>query len=215
MQRIIIGTSRVLAIISALSVVVLMLAITLDVVVRTATRSSVPGMIELAESCLVIAVFFGIALAGVRGEHVAVTLVADRLGARMNRVFDLVVWGLSSVFLVWMVFATIERALDATEKGEERFGLIRWPLWPLRWVIVVGLIALLLVAVLNLVRTIAGREPVGAASELELVEQQEAQLELEAEVSDETGPAAELTATHEPKAVHEPRATDETGRTDA
>lgn len=176
MQNVIIGTSRVLAFISALSVVVLMLAITLDVIVRTATRSSVPGMIELAESCLVIAVFFGIALAGVRGEHVAVTLVADRLGMRANRAFDLIVWALSTVFLAWMVFATIERAIDATDKGEERFGLIRWPLWPLRWVVVVGFIALLLVAILNLVRTISGRDPVGAASEVELVADREAEI---------------------------------------
>lgn len=173
MQRAIIGLSRVFAIISALSVVVLMLSITADVVVRTITQASLPGMIELAESCLVVAVFFGLALAGVRGEHVAVTLLADRLSATWNKAFNLVVWIVSTIFLAWMLFATIERAIDATEQGEERFGLVQWPLWPLRWIIVVGFAALLLVAIVNMVRTITRRDPLGAGSELALALEQE------------------------------------------
>ncbi|MGO2112238.1 MAG: TRAP transporter small permease [Pseudoclavibacter sp.] len=179
MKTAVTALSRGFAIISALSIVVLMLAIAADVVMRTVTQASLPGMIELAESCLVIAIFFGLALAGTRGEHVSVTLLADRLNPAWNRVFDIAVWLCSSVFLAWMLWSSTQRAIDSTEQGEERFGLIRWPMWPLRWVIVIGFAAILIVALLNAVRSITGAGPLGAAGELELAAQQEADLEAE------------------------------------
>ncbi|WP_324651305.1 TRAP transporter small permease [Georgenia sp. H159] len=158
------GVSIVLAIIATLSIIVLMLAIALDVTFRFTTGASVPGMLELAESCLVVAVFFGLAWAGIQGEHIAVTLVANRFGPRVNRVFDLVTWTVSTAFLAWLVYASIERARAATALGESRFGLIEWPLYPWRWVIVIGLAALLLVSLANLLRSAMGREPYGTST---------------------------------------------------
>jgi|UPI00038036A5 TRAP-type C4-dicarboxylate transport system permease small subunit len=161
-----------MGVIAALSLVVLMFAITLDVVVRYLTKASVPGMLEIAESCLVISIFFGLPLAAVRGEHVAVSLVTDRLGAAAARACALFAWAVTSLFLAWMSWASIVRALDATQRGEERFGLIRWPIWPMRWVIVVGLVVFFTVALLNVIRVIAGRETLGAQDDVELAREQ-------------------------------------------
>ncbi|GAB3618288.1 hypothetical protein GCM10027416_28450 [Okibacterium endophyticum] len=164
-MKIVFWLSRVLAILSALSIVVLMLAITADVIARYASEASIPGLLELAESSLVVAVFFGLAWAGVQGEHVAVTLLADRLGERTNRVFDIVVWALATAFLVWFLCAVVERAISSTRAGEQRFGLMQWPLYPLRWAIAIGIGAFLIVAIANLVRSIAGRRPVGGSTD--------------------------------------------------
>jgi len=165
MERLTFRLSLALAIISAMSIVTLMLAITVDVIFRFVSRSSVPGLIELAESSLIVAVFFGLAWAGLKGEHVAVTLLSDRLGPSTNRVLDLVVWTLVSLFLTWMLYATTIRAISSTQASEERFGLVRWPLYPLRWVIVIGLAAFLVVAVTNLVRVLEGKRPLGSGNE--------------------------------------------------
>lgn len=164
MERVTVAASRVLAILSALSIVVLMLAIAADVTVRFISKASLPGMLEVAETSLVVAVFFGIAWAGVQGEHVAVTLVTDRLSARANALINVGVWGMSSLFLGWMFYATSTKALDATVNLEERFGLVRWPLYPARWVIALGIAAFLLVAVLNFVRALRGRPVLGEDS---------------------------------------------------
>lgn len=43
-------------------------------------------------------------------------------------------------------------------------GLIAWPLYPSRWIIVVGVAAMLLVALINVGRTIRGHEVLGADS---------------------------------------------------
>lgn len=174
MERFVTKLSRALAVISALSIVVLVISITTEVVIRNITSSSVPGMVEIAESSLVVGVFFGLGWAAVRGEHVTVTILSDRVGPRANQVFHLVTWTLASAFLVWMVYATTQRAVRATIAGEERFGLLRWPLWPLRWVIALGLAVLLVVAVINMLRAFERRSLLGAEHEAELAQMQTA-----------------------------------------
>ncbi|GAA2171959.1 hypothetical protein GCM10009846_07990 [Agrococcus versicolor] len=149
----------VLAVLAALAIVVLMLAICADVVVRTATGASLPGMVELAESSLVVAVYLAIAWGLVRGEHVVVTLLTDRLGHRASHVLAIVAGIVVVVLLAWATVATFERAAEATRVGEERFGLVRWPLWPLRWAIVVGFAVTLVVALVQLVDAVRGRLP--------------------------------------------------------
>jgi TRAP-type C4-dicarboxylate transport system permease small subunit len=160
-ERAIIGLARVLAILAAVAIVVVMLSTALNVVVRFTTSTTLPGTLELAQSCLVIAVFFGLAWAGVTGDHVAVRLLSDRLGRGANRVLDVVVWALATVFTAWITYASFERAIDATDRGETAFGLIEWPGWPWRWFLLAGLAAFLLITVANLVRAVAGRIPFG------------------------------------------------------
>ena len=74
------------------------------------------------------------------------------------RVVNIFVWALSSAFIAWLLYASILRAVDSTQMLEERFGIVRWPMSP-SWVLVVGLVALLLVTLLNLARAIAGLAP--------------------------------------------------------
>ncbi|WP_147102945.1 TRAP transporter small permease [Nesterenkonia populi] len=191
--------ARVLAVLSAGAIVVMVVAIACDVIVRNTTGASVRGMLELAETSLVISVFFGLAWAGVKGEHVCVTLLVDRFHEAATRLVQIVVWALSTVFISWLLYATVLRAIDSTTMREERFGLVRWPIYPMRWVIVAGLVALLLVALLNLARSVAGRLPMGPESELQavLVQQERvaAQTEESLEALDKQVPGASAAET--------------------
>ncbi|GAA1141509.1 TRAP transporter small permease [Nesterenkonia lutea] len=158
MERLVVNLSRVMGVIAALAIVVLMAAIVTDVVTRYLTGSSMPAMVELSESALVVSIFFGLAWAGASGAHVSVTLVTDRLSARLNRLLAVTVWVLTTLFVSWLTFATAGRAMNATGRGETRMGIVEWPTWPLRWVIVAGFLALLLVSLANLVRALRGRD---------------------------------------------------------
>ncbi|MFD1718392.1 TRAP transporter small permease subunit [Georgenia deserti] len=156
-ERLVVGLGRVMGVIGALAIVVLMLAIVIDVTARYLTNASVPAMLEISESALVVAIFFGLAWAGASGAHVSVTLVSDRLPRRTNAVLQVVVWGLATALSAWLLYAGFIRALDATSRGESRMGLIQFPLWPLRWAIVAGFTAFLLVCLANLIRSLRGR----------------------------------------------------------
>ena len=104
------------------------------------------------ETVLVAAVFLGLAYTGATNGHIAVDLVTDRLPRRASRWVDAFGWSSTALILLWLAYATGARALESTEKNESRMGLVNWPLWPARWLIVVGLVATLLVAVVNVAR---------------------------------------------------------------
>ena len=164
MEKLVVRISQVMGTLAALAIVVLMVAIVIDVVVRYTTGSSVPAMVELAESSLIMAVFFGLAWGGVTGGHVAVTIVADRFSRTVSRMLAILVWGGSSAFLGWFTYATTLRAISATQRKEIRMGLVQWPMWPMRWVIVLGLAMLCLVCVANTVRSLRAQQLLPADS---------------------------------------------------
>jgi TRAP-type C4-dicarboxylate transport system permease small subunit len=157
--------SAALGVIAAGALVVLMLATVIDVVVRWIARASVPGMLEVAESALVVSVFLGLAWTSMQGGHVAVSIVTDRLRPRAAQAVSIVVWVLNTGLLAWMTYASVARALQATALHETRFGIVQWPVWPLRWVIAVGLGLWLIVAAANVVRTIRGLSAYGEDAE--------------------------------------------------
>lgn len=167
MEKLIRGTARVLAVLSAVAIVVMVIAIAIDVFVRNTTGASLGGMIEIAETAMVTAVAFGLAWAGVNGEHVAVTLITDRFGPRMAKITNIFVWIVTAVYTGWLSYANILRSIDSWGSKETRFGLVQWPMYPMRWVLTIGLISLFIVAVVNLLRTVSGKEPMGFADEVE------------------------------------------------
>ncbi|MDN6149715.1 MAG: TRAP transporter small permease, partial [Yaniella sp.] len=169
MEKLIHGMARLLAVLSAVAIVVMVIAIAVDVFVRNATGASLPGMIEIAETSMVTAVAFGLAWAGVNGEHVAVTLLTDRFNPTWARATNIFIWALVAFYTAWLSYANILNSVQATQAGEIRFGLVQWPMYPMRWILTLGFISLLLVALANLYRCLTHKEPMGFSDELEAV----------------------------------------------
>ncbi|WP_221583372.1 TRAP transporter small permease [Microbacterium sp. G2-8] len=149
---------------ASLSTIAIMVVITIDVVVRNVGGRSVPGLLEMSESALVATVFLGLAYAGATNSHVAVDLLTNALPRRAARILIGVGWLIGIVVTVWFVIATSERALQSTEAGELRQGLIDWPLWPARWLVVIGFASFLLVAIINVVLVLRGKPLLGEDS---------------------------------------------------
>ena len=167
MEKLIRGMARLLAVLSAVAIVVMVIAIAVDVFVRNATGASLPGMIEIAETAMVTAVAFGLAWAGVNGEHVAVTLLTDRFNAKWAKITNIFVWALTAFYTAWLSYANVLNSIQSTEAGEIRFGLVQWPMYPMRWVLTLGFISLFFVALVNLYRCLTNKEPMGFADEVE------------------------------------------------
>src|SRR5699024_7000928 len=167
MEKLIRGLARVLAVLSAVAIVAMVIAIAIDVFVRNITGASLPGMVEIAETSMVTAVAFGLAWAGVNGEHVAVTLLTDRFNATWAKIINVFIWALTTCYTAWLSYANILNSIQSTKAGEIRFGLVQWPMYPMRWVLTIGFISLLLVSLVNLYRSLTRREPMGFADEVE------------------------------------------------
>lgn len=150
-----------LGILASISTIIMVLGITAEVIYRNIQGRSLPGVLELSESALVAAVFFGLAYAGTSGTHIAVDLLVVRLPGRLARWVMVCAWTLSVAVLGWLTVASTERALNSLAGGEVRMGLVNWPLWPARWIIVIGFVAFLFVAVVNIVRLIQSKPLMG------------------------------------------------------
>lgn len=116
---------------------------------------------NIVSGLLVTATFAGMAWTTIRGEQVSVQVVTERLNAKVNRVLDVIIWTMGSVYLVWLLWASFERAISRTWPVPETIidGVGLAPLWPWRWVFAVSIIPFLLVVLLNLLRAILGKRP--------------------------------------------------------
>lgn len=134
---------------SSVSTIIMMLAITVDVIARNIGGEPIPGLLELSETALVATVFLGISYAGATNAHVSVDLLTSKMPVRPARYISGLMWLLGSGMVVWFIIATAERAIHSTEMDEVTLGLLVWPVWPTRWLIVLGYLAFLIVALAN------------------------------------------------------------------
>lgn len=134
---------------SSVSTIVMMVAITVDVVARNFAGEPIPGLLEISETTLVATVFLGISYAGVTNAHVSVDLLTSKLSQKVSRLIAGAMWLLGALMVVWFSVATAERAMQSTKMGEVTQGLMVWPIWPTRWLIVLGFVAFLIVALTN------------------------------------------------------------------
>ncbi|MGM7669890.1 TRAP transporter small permease [Microbacterium sp. A93] len=146
---------------ASLSTIAIMIAITVDVVVRNLGGRSVPGLLEMSESALVATVFLGLAYAGATNAHVAVDLLTAAIRPAIARILIGISWVIGVAVSTWFLIATFQRAAQSTASNELRQGLVDWPVWPARWLIVIGFAAFLLVAVINVVLILRGQPLLG------------------------------------------------------
>ncbi|MFT4470537.1 TRAP transporter small permease [Arthrobacter sulfonylureivorans] len=136
----------------------LALLVTAEVVLRGATGESIRGLFEIAELGLVMVVFLGFSQAEVNATHVRVTLLTDRLtSAVANRLRGISLL-LCAVFLAWMGWELVQRAIESFETGEFRTGLLSFPIWPSRSFIALGVSFLAIVMLVKGLTTTRGRE---------------------------------------------------------
>lgn len=160
--------SNAFGIVATAAVVVIMLSTVAGLAGRNITGGSVPYLLEISETGLVIAVFFGLSWSAINGGHVAVTLVADRLGERTQQILSVSSWVLALAMSCWLFYGSAERALSATSRGEIRMGIVEWPIYPVRWAIAIGFGMLILACLVNIYESFKGnRVLTQAVDELE------------------------------------------------
>ncbi|WP_167131237.1 TRAP transporter small permease [Paramicrobacterium chengjingii] len=128
---------------SAVAIVLMTLGIALDVLLRTVSGHGIPGVIEAADPLLVCVAFFALSATEMKGEHISLALVTDRLGARIR--YALITFGtfLCIVFTCLLAYAGLHEALESLSSHEVRAGVVRIPMWPARVAVVLGSLALL------------------------------------------------------------------------
>jgi TRAP-type C4-dicarboxylate transport system permease small subunit len=132
------GLGRQTALLRSVVTGLIMMGIVADVVRRSVTGRSIPGMIEMVETFMAIEVFLGLAHAEATGVHVRMSLATNVMPFPVRRAVKSFGMFVCMVGSVWFAWASTLRALEATAVGEVKPGLLRFPVWPARWAIAIG-----------------------------------------------------------------------------
>ena len=141
-------------------IVILMLLATAGAIGRKLGHP-VPCGLEASETIMFASVFLGMAYVALQDGHINVTLFTQRLSIRTQTILDTVVLLLSAAVFGLLTWSSWGLAWKWFLIREVRLGAFPWPIWPFRFLFVVGmgLIALQLIfGAVNLIRKAWGRE---------------------------------------------------------
>ena len=111
---------------------------TADVVGTQFLKHPVPGALELTESTMVLIVFGALTYAQIRRNHIRVELFYTQVGPRGQAAMDVFAGLMALLFFSLLLWQAFNEAMFSLEINEATFGLVRFPLWPARIVLVAG-----------------------------------------------------------------------------
>jgi len=152
--------SRTGAVAGGAGIVILMLLATAGAIGRKFGQP-VPNVLEACETIMFASVFLGMAYVALHRGHINLTMFTQRLSPRVQTVMDASVLLLAAVVFGLLTWSGWELAWKWFLIREVRLGAFPWPIWPFRFLFVVGmgLIALQLIfSVFTLVSKALGRE---------------------------------------------------------
>lgn len=142
--RVIIETfGTVLVVISSLALFSMMLAMFADAMGRKFV-GAVPGAFETCAALLVVVMFLALAYAQRHGRHIAIDVITRFLPKRVQEILTGIGALLGAACFALMTWYSFREALYCTRVDEVWSGIIDYPVWPFRWVVPVGSVALML-----------------------------------------------------------------------
>lgn len=123
---------------------------TADVIGTQFLRTPVPGALELTESTMVLIVFGALAYSQIRRAHIRVELVYTKVGPRARVAMDILAELAALVYFALLAWQSFGEAVFSWTIDEATVGLVRFPLYPARWILVAGTVLLILQLLLDL-----------------------------------------------------------------
>jgi TRAP-type C4-dicarboxylate transport system permease small subunit len=152
--------TTVLGIISGVGLALLAVPTVVDVFYRKAFGPSIPGVVEVSEITLVLTIILGMAVALRDGDHIATPVFTSRLKKRSAAMVEALGLVVMAVLLSFIFFGSFENAYRSFLIREYRMGFIEVPIWPAKAAIPIGILALLmevLVQIIDKIEIIFGR----------------------------------------------------------
>lgn len=144
--------------VSVLGIMLLLFLVMADVILRFTVSGAIPGGISFSSLILAIMVFFAIAHAQRKKEHISVDLFVDFLlpkTTRRRRYWDVIVYITAIIFFFLIFWASIEDFQVSYQMKEYLGGAsIRVHLWPARGALLIGCFVMIIQLVRDLIQTI-------------------------------------------------------------
>ena len=137
-EQILRKTELLLTYLSAVIILFLMVYVLLEVLMRYAFNSPLPGHLEGAELLLPMIVFFAISYTQARNGHVGMSLVVEVLPIRLQRFINIFTLGLSILTCAVLAYFGAKQAYFAYEINDVTMTPPYWPIWPSASIVPIG-----------------------------------------------------------------------------
>ena len=137
-EQILRKTELLLTYLSAVIILFLMVYVLLEVLMRYAFNSPLPGHLEGAELLLPMIVFFAISYTQARNGHVGMSLVVEVLPVRFQRFINIFTLGLSILTCAVLAYFGVKQAYFAYEINDVTMTPPYWPIWPSASIVPIG-----------------------------------------------------------------------------
>jgi TRAP-type C4-dicarboxylate transport system permease small subunit len=114
----------------------------------------VPGTLEFTESTMVLVVFGALAYAQERRTHIRVELLYSHAGPRGQSFMEAVTHIVAFIFFALVAWQGLSELRYSWELKEATMGTVRFPLYPARFVLLLGVALLLVRLALDIVADI-------------------------------------------------------------
>jgi TRAP-type C4-dicarboxylate transport system permease small subunit len=145
--------NRLLAGFAGWLMLAMMMLLVVDIVFRSVDRP-LHGLSELSVFVMMIVIYLGLSRCEEYLEHVGLEFAINKLSDKARRVTVAATQLLAVVAVGLMFYAVTTDAWSAFETDSSIEGLIDLPIWPTKFVMVVGMVFFLLQAILNLIDAI-------------------------------------------------------------
>jgi TRAP-type C4-dicarboxylate transport system permease small subunit len=139
---------------AAFTVIAMCLHVAAGIIARGAFSATLDGTVEIVSHFyMVIVAFVPWAYVQHKGEHVSVDILLAVLPKRVNQIFRLLANLITLVILSYFAWALFDMAIRQTGLGElVEAGTMDIPVWPARWLAVLGVVAMLCVLVVQILQ---------------------------------------------------------------
>ncbi len=141
--------NRLLAGFAGWLMLAMMMLLVIDIVFRSVDMP-LHGLAELSVFVMMIVIYLGLSRCEEYSEHVGLEFAINKLSEKARSVMAAAVQFLAVATVGLMFYAVTTDAWSAFETNSSIEGLIDLPIWPTKFVMVVGMVFFLLQAIVNL-----------------------------------------------------------------
>jgi TRAP-type C4-dicarboxylate transport system permease small subunit len=130
--------------VSAIAILATAAAGTLDVLMTLALGRPIPGVFEFAQLALVVIIFMAQPFIVLSGSHIMVELISLKRGSVLERLRSFVVFGFAATFYLVIAVSAYQGFMESVAIREVSDGLVRIPVTPFKFAILLGAVIALL-----------------------------------------------------------------------
>ncbi len=130
---------------------VMMFLLTLDILGRTVNHP-LQGMAELSVFVMMIVIYLGFSRCEEHQEHVGLKVVVKSLPLKARRVVRVFKHILAVIAVALLSYAVTMDAWSAYEHNSSLEGTMEIPIWPVKFIMVIGMLFFLLQSIINLIQ---------------------------------------------------------------